>query len=275
MHPYQGFINLFNVALLSFYSMGLHNNRPDTATLLSSAVSVSPSLNLVFEDEFNGTSLDSSKWRVEEGDDPVVSWLYNDPGDVSVTNGFLKLTVEDKSINDLSYATGFVTTADRFSFLYGRVEIVALMPPGQGLWSGLWLLGERCMSHTPICPWPTPGSDEIDIVESKNGDPQHPFLTNHYGSVPGDDQYVSCGREDFSVSDTTTNWHTYAIDWYPGIITWYIDGVQLCQSTVGVPSHPMFLLMEATGGADGEITGLPSSMYIDSVKIWSPNVVNN
>ncbi len=85
MHPYQGFINLFNVALLSFYSMGLYNNRPATATLLSSAVSVSPSLNLVFEDEFNGTSLDSSKWRVEEGDDPVVSWLY-----VTVQGGIKK-----------------------------------------------------------------------------------------------------------------------------------------------------------------------------------------
>ena len=103
---------------------------------------------------------------------------------------------------------------------FGRMEMRAKMPIGQGLWPAFWMLA----SDTSIYgPWAASG--EIDIMEYLGSDPDGIFGTIHYGaSFPGN----VFSSTPFTLANGTFNddFHTFAIEWENGEIRWYVDGVQ-------------------------------------------------
>jgi beta-glucanase (GH16 family) len=140
---------------------------------------------------------------------------------------------------------------------------------GTGTWPGVWLLGANCQQtnvpsadNVPPCNWPEPGSDEIDIAEVFGG------LTTVHQNV-----YSAGSRLSHSASttDVSQNWHVYQLVWTPDSLTWKIDGVTTYSVTSGVPSTPMFLLIEtALGGIAGgtiDDSTLPQTMLIDYVRV--------
>lgn len=149
------------------------------------------------------------------------------------------------------------------------------MAGGRGTWPAVWLLGSNCQQtnvasadNVPPCNRPQPGSDEIDIVEIFGKDSVENGLTAVHQSVhSGDNSPTHIAY----TTDVSQNWHVYQLVWVPGSLTWKIDGVTTYTVTSGVPSTPMFLIIETAlggfGGGSIDNSTLPQTMLVDYVRV--------
>ncbi len=237
---------------------------------------------LILDDEFNQSHLGLQRWTTcywwdnngcTNAGNHELEWYQ--PGNVSVSNGALKLTAEQQPVigsdgNPYPYTSGMVTTGRdtsqvstpvKFQFTYGFTEIRAKIPTGRGLWPAFWLLPAN---NSPI--------PEIDVVEVTGDSPDVAHMSVHYSDQNG--QAIRVGNT-WDKTQLSSGWHTYAIDWEPDHIAWYIDGYQrwrIDQANL-IPSVPMYLLLDlAVGGdwpgfPDGN-TAFPNTFEIDYVRVW-------
>ena len=222
-------------------------------------------------------SFDSFTWAVlsRDGDQSNSEVGCYTPSNVSVGSGMLDIHTQTGSCpppNNFLYTSSMVQW-DTFHYTYGTLEARVKMPGGQGTWPGLWLLGSDCQvsNHTTPdnvlgCNWHHNGSQEIDIAEKLCG---NSCMNEELWADSGNTQ---C-RPD-TLSDVTANWHTYTLVWTPGSLIWKIDGVQTCSATNGVPTTPMFLIVNtAVGGSGGgrvDASTFPQDFQVDYVRITSP-----
>ena len=182
-------------------------------------------LKLVWSDEFDGDSLDYSKWGVEEnafGGGNNELQIYTDrTANVRVENGSLVLEAHnDKAgisgtVRD--YSSGRVRTKHRGDWKYGRIEVRAKLPIGQGIWPAIWMLP----TDNKYGGWAASG--EIDIMEYRGQNPQDVLGTLHYGG--GWPKNTHSGATYTLPSGTfADDFHTFAVDWEEGKIVWLVDG---------------------------------------------------
>ena len=180
---------------------------------------------LVFEDNFDGEALDTSKWNIDEGDGcpDLCGWGNNElqtysADNISVAGGVLR--IEGRQEADSSYTSGRLNTKGKFDFQYGRVEVSARIPSGQGTWPAIWLLHS---DPTIYGPWPLSG--EIDIMEAFNygvGGNQATKSTTHYGlPIP---PFDGTGSTTDLSANADTSFHEYALEWERGRIRFFVDG---------------------------------------------------
>jgi beta-glucanase (GH16 family) len=180
---------------------------------------------LVFEDNFDGNSLDAGKWNIDEGDGcpDLCGWGNNElqvysADNISVAGGVLR--IEGRQEADSSYTSGRLNTRGKFDFQYGRVEVSARIPSGQGTWPAIWLLHSDPSIYGP---WPLSG--EIDIMEAFNygvGGNQSTSSTTHYG-LPTPPFDGTSSTTDLS-ANADTSFHEYALEWEKGRIRFFVDG---------------------------------------------------
>jgi beta-glucanase (GH16 family) len=197
----------------------------------------------------------------------------------SVSNGVMTITAAaataaekatEAAANNgasLPYTSGLLTTDTSFAQTYGLYEITAKLPAGQGLWPALWLLPASGA-------WPP----EIDILEALGNAPNTDYMTLHTGT--GNTTEGSTTQ----VPTATTAFNTYAVDWEPTTITFYVNGQQVFQEATPADMHqPMYLLMNLAVGGTGSWPGPPNSstvfpaqMQISSVEVYaSPNTITD
>jgi beta-glucanase (GH16 family) len=262
------------------------------------AASASPSLRhaaaaadararLLFDDEFDGTLLDWSKWfwcYPYASDDYCTNGQkgirYREeeqyrPTQLLVGGGALQLVALRHSVRrNFPWISGMVTTGGpfrnpphpTFAFLYGYAEMRAKLPAGDGFWPAFWLL-------------PADGSwpPEIDVMEWQGGQPRKVHTTVHFSDRHSRNDSLTAT---FEVRHLTSEYHVYAVDWEPHALTWYVDGVPrfvVPSSEVEgrggtYPRKPMYLLVSlALGGWVGppnRHTPSPASMSVDYVRVW-------
>lgn len=216
---------------------------------------------LAFDDEFDGTSLDTARWSTcylwgcTNFGNGELEWYR--PANVSVSGGVLHLTARrqaDPSPADhgRSYTSGMIQTWGRYGFLYGYVEWRARFPSGRGLWPSLW-------SMPADLTWPP----EIDVAENWGQPLDTVAMTVHYGA----DEQAS---EDFTGPDFAAGYHTFGVDWEPSGLTWYVDGVARAHVAIAI-RRPQFLLADLAVNASPRpdaSTRLPASLSIDWVRVW-------
>ncbi|MEZ5381046.1 MAG: family 16 glycosylhydrolase [Microthrixaceae bacterium] len=187
---------------------------------------------LTFSDEFGGSTLDTSKWTPEHSTygDGNGSIHCNTPDNLSVSGGALVIEGRKEHVRcpnnggrDRDYSTGLVRTRGKFSQAYGRYEIRAKMPVGKGLWTGLWMLSE----HYPFGG--NGQSGEIDIVETLGDQPNKAHTTAHWSYNGCGWGCANSGKSHSLASGDISDWHTYAVEWDPAKITWFIDGIKVYQ----------------------------------------------
>ncbi len=172
------------------------------------------------------------------------------------------------------YTSARLVTAGDLEVTYGRIEARLKLPRGQGLWPAFWLLGNDLAEVS----WPASG--EIDIMEHIGREPNLVHGTIHgpgYSGAEGIGRGTPLpGGEPFA-----DDFHTFAIDWAPGSITWSVDGVpystltpdDLPFGTEWVYDHPFFLILNlAVGGYwpgyPDETTVFPQELVVDHVRIY-------
>jgi beta-glucanase (GH16 family) len=200
---------------------------------------------MLFDDEFNGTALDASKWApywFSEGSIANNTKMLST--NVSESDGNLNLTVKDTT-------GGIVSTnpqgGGHFQFTYGYAEARIYLPTLNNKianWPAWWTDGQN---------WPSDG--EMDIMEGLGGSACYHFHSTAGG--PG-----GCSTGNYS------GWHTYGADWEPGSVTYYYDGEKVGSLTTDITSSPMYLILEnSTGQYSGPIVK-PATMQIDYVRVW-------
>lgn len=241
------------------------------ATQPSQAVPQKPGWTLTFHDEFDGAALDRSKWldRYWHGRTHANHELeYYAPDGCPVSDGQLHLTARPVPNDDrdktkgMPYASGMVCSYGKFAQKYGWFEVRARFPRGKGYWPAFWLLpADR--------RWPP----EIDVLEILGHQPKIVNFTVHFrqeNGRHGEDTHQWTGP------DFSRGFHTFAIDWEPGLIVWYVDGVERARSTRDVPHVPMYVIANLAIGGDwpgnpDAGTEFPQSMDIDYVRVYQKN----
>ena len=198
---------------------------------------------MIFNDEFDGTSLDTSKWSYDEGflldenDINTAGWgnqelEYYTRDNVSVKEGALNINMKKQlkeftQKNDSSkkataqYSSGKITTKDKFSVKYGRVDFRAKMPIGTGVWPAMWMLP----NDSRYGSWPLSG--EIDVFEGRGRTPNMVFGTLHYGAQWPDNINMSDAfniTRDGYKKTGIDDWHVYSVQWDAQNIKIYCDG---------------------------------------------------
>lgn len=186
---------------------------------------------LVWSDEFDGTAINSQNWTHEvncDGGGNQEKQCYTDSGDNSyLADGMLNivaLPAEEGAA--LPYTSARMITRYKADFKYGRVEMRAKVPAGQGSWPAFWMMP----TDEEYGEWPRSG--EIDIFEAVNlgvTDAEGTVESNvhgtlHYGKSWPDN---SSSGQSYSLDDGANpadGFHTYAIEWQEGEIRWYMDG---------------------------------------------------
>lgn len=232
------------------------------AVLTSGCVrSYRPEGDLVFEEEFDGRSLDPALWQSEMawGQYTTGELQRYEPRALQVDDGELRIVASQKPSGDREYASGTITSLGRFEFTYGYVEIRARMPEGQGLWPAFWLAAVDGESRS-----------EIDIVEFLGHEPDTMHMALHFDDEAGEhrEPQVTYRGEDF-----TGGWHTFAVDWTPAAVVWYVDGVERARQTQGVPDEPMYLIANMAVGGEwpgepDETTRFPAVYAIERIRVY-------
>lgn len=254
---------------------------------------------MTWNDEFNGNSIDPTKWTYDIG-----NWIVDGSGN-GVTSGWGnnekeyytnssensyvkagKLVIEAKkeqttdAFGTYDYTSAKLKTKGLFSQTFGRYEIRAKLPVGKGLWPAIWMLPEDDVYGG----WAASG--EIDIMEGWGSKPDTVGGTLHYGGLWPGNKYT--GKSYVFPSTTTVNaFHEYALEWEPGEIRWYVDGVlyqtqnnwYTKDSNGEKFSYPapfdqdfyMILNLAVGGNFDGDPTAdtpFPSKMEVDYVRVY-------
>jgi beta-glucanase (GH16 family) len=245
-----------------------------------------------FDDEFNGTSLDTTKWTPQQtatsgynsGDECYV----DSPNNVSVSGGVLNLTARQEAApftcNDpygsytTPYTSGMVTTDYKFSQTYGLFEVSAKIPAATvaGLQTSLWLWPNNDVAYGPA--WPASG--EIDFAEFYSEYPNLAIPYIHYNAAAPDPNVTN---DNCVISNPATQFHTYGVEWTSTSISMIYDGVT-CLTDYWNPASPLvkpepfnqpffIALTQALGVATNAFnpatTPLPATTQIDWVRAWS------
>jgi beta-glucanase (GH16 family) len=246
---------------------------------------------LAWADEFDGpagTTPDPANWAYEIGDttpDGKNGWgneelqYYTDDPDNAATDGAgnLVITLDEAEAGQECYygpcqfESARLITQNKAEFAYGRIESRLQVPTGgDGLWPAFWSLG------TDITDNPWPGAGEIDVMEYVSRIPNEIFGTIHGPGYNGGGSFS--GIYDFG-ERVDTEFHTFAVEWQPNLITWYVDDIPYHQAEPSdVPGpwvfdKPFFLLLNfAIGGNFGGSVD-PSNIYpqeylIDYVRVY-------
>lgn len=170
------------------------------------------------------------------------------------------------------YTSARITTQNKYSVLYGRIEARIKIPGGQGIWPAFWMLGANLGS----VGWPNSG--EIDIMEVVGSDPNNVHTTLHGPGYSG-----CCGiHSAYNLGQAVSNgYHVFAVDKRQNDIKFFVDGVQVFRVTpANIPAgtqwvfnQPFFMLLNLAVGGNwpgnpDASTPFPAQMLVDYVRVY-------
>lgn len=272
---------------------------------------------LVWSDEFDGTELDRTKWIPEEscwGGGNNERQCYTDrPENIAVEDGNLVLKARKETFTGPArppeiaenpnpqitqeYTSGKVRTRGLHAWKYGRIEVRAKVPAGQGMWPAVWMMS----ADDPYGSWPLSG--EIDILEAVNigstcddceGDvgENRTVSALHYGDPWPDNTHVAHATALPSLALPSDDYHVYAVEWGEGLIRFLVDdrvhftvtpevwftASELAEGNPNAPFDQPFYVMAnlAVGGKwpeESNATGfdentVPNQFSIDWIRVY-------
>ncbi|CAM3404628.1 glycoside hydrolase family 16 protein [Nocardioides dubius] len=234
-----------------------------------------------FVDEFNGTSLDTSKWIPQvygyATGSPEEFACYSDSTDhVAVRDGALQLTLAKHEApstcadgqSQTQYWSGMVSTYERFSQTYGRFEarMRSQATTAPGLHEAFWLY---------VDPRTTNGyTGEIDVVETYSSHPDLAIPYLHYDANP---RSVTSGPNQttaYNCRSTRGSYHTYRLEWTAAKIQIFVDDKLCLTNTSADPAFRqnfMVAFTQALGSVDNApvaTTPYPATMSVDWIRVW-------
>ena len=233
-------------------------------------------MTMVWSDEFSGSALNMGDWTFEEGRGHN-GWGNNElqyyrPNNVTVRDGCLIIEARKESFSGSEYTSSRIITQGKQEFQYGRIDIRAVLPEGQGIWPALWMLG----SNFTTVGWPASG--EIDIMEMIGGAGRENTVhgTIHYDN---NGNYANTG-EHYTLDEGvfSDKFHVFSLIWTESSLEWYVDDVKF--NTIDISAdvfdefrNSFFLIFNvAVGGnwpgSPTDATLFPQRMAVDYVRVF-------
>lgn len=240
-----------------------------------------PGYNLVWADEFDDDTLNLSNWTFEIGDGCPgnCGWGNNElqyyrEENTAFVDGHLIITAKPQQFGSRDFTSSRLVTKGKQQFKFGRIDIRAALPEGQGLWPALWMLG----SNIDAVGWPACG--EIDIMELAGNLPNRVVGTVHYGASVSQHQYNSqplylSGNDNFQDA-----FHVFSILWDVDQIQFLVDDEvyhTITPASLNGAPYPFnknffFIFNVAVGGNfpgnPDSSTPFPQSMIVDYIRVF-------
>jgi len=254
---------LLIIFILTFVSLAISNPLEASDVYEKSKPAKVVGWYLVWSDEFDGDSLDESKWRAEDAALVKNNELqYYTPSDVRVHDGVLTLRSQERAMGGRQYTSGLVETVGKFSQKYGRFEVRAKLPKTKGMWPAHWMMPKTRK-------WPP----EIDIMEMVGHNPYTVYGTLHWGVWPNNRR--SGGK--YPGPDFSEDFHTFAIEWELDEIRWYVDGKKYFSINEHIPKEPFYIILNTAVGGDwpgrpNKKTVFPQYHDIDYVRVYAREI---
>jgi beta-glucanase (GH16 family) len=269
---------------------------------------------LVWSDEFDRSGIDKSKWTQDEdcwgGGNDERQCYTRSPRNSAVVNGSLAITARQERVTGPAlpkhlrptsataaakatrqFSSARLSTRGKAAWRYGKFEVRARLPQGQGTWPAIWMLPE----NENYGPWAASG--EIDILEAVNlGTPCAKCATGREDTILGTLHFGGRwpgnrhkGEEVSFPAVLDGKFHTYALEWHPGRIVWQFDGQTFAERTAsewstsgssrrGAPFDQSFYLVlnlaiggklaESRGIGGVHLDGFPKTLEVDWVRVW-------
>ena len=241
---------------------------------------------LVWSDEFEGAAIDTSYWTYDLGDwgwgnNELQYYTEADTTNARLENGALVIEAR-KAGSGNGWTSARLTTREKLSFLYGKIEFRAKVPSGRGNWAAGWTLGD---DYVDELSWPYCG--EIDILESVGFEMDD--LTGNgkaHASAHSGAYYFKLGNQPTGIIDVenmNNAYHQYSVEWTPGWIKAYVDDSLYItyddtSTDLSWPfDRPQNIILNLAmgggwGGAHGVDENLTSQkMIIDYVRVYERN----
>ncbi len=255
------------------------NDDPDTTTVVVNIPTSGyttpdnyPNMDLIWQDEFDATEVNLSDWTFEIGTGNS-GWGNNElqfykKENTFIVDGHLVIEAREETVG-APYTSSRMITKDKFDFKYGRVDIRAALPTGQGVWPALWMLG----SNFSTVGWPECG--EIDIMEIVGHEPNKLHGTAHWSNAGS---HASNGGSINASSSLHNEFHVYSITWNDTQIKWFLDDVQyhvlnISSSELSEFQNNFFFIFNvAVGGnwpgSPDSTTEFPQRMIVDYIRVF-------
>ena len=249
-----------------------------TTHSMNKVVNAAPttSSTLVWSDEFNGNSIDTSKWGYEIGTgsngwgNNEQQYYTNRTDNAYVSGGALHIRAKRESYGGRNYTSARLNTNGKFTFTYGYVEARLALPSNQGIWPAFWMLGANIGS----VGWPSCG--EIDIMEAINAE-NKTYGTCHW-NANGHAEYGK-PTSNFDI----TQYHTYGLQWDNQYIRFFVDGNKFYEMYIANNTgdtdefhRPFYLLLNVAVGGNWpgfsiNDSAFPQEMKVDYVRVYQEN----
>jgi beta-glucanase (GH16 family) len=231
----------------------------------------------LWNDEFNGTSLDAATWTRETGGG---GWgnnelqYYTDRTDNAfVSNGNLTIEAKKENFDTRQYTSARLITKGKKDFTFGRVDIRAKLPKGKGIWPALWMLGK----NIDQVKWPNCG--ELDIMEVIGSIPNRVHGTVHYGPQGASSSTQKTGTYTLPSGDFSDKFNVYSLIWTLDNMEILVNDISFFKTnrtTIGsiYPfNEPFFMIFNvAVGGnwpgSPDATTVFPQQMTVDYIRVF-------
>ena len=237
---------------------------------------------LVWQDEFDSTALDTTKWTAYVGDgcpeicgfgNNELQYYTDQPDNINLAHGILTITAVADSFKTRAYSSAKLVTKGKGDWKYGRMEVKARIPQGRGNWPAIWMLP----TENTYGGWPRSG--EIDIMEhvgygqgNMHGTVHTESFNHRKGTQKGDS---------VQIEDISNKFHVYAIEWTNDKIDFFMDDEKYhtFENTGNGPNdwpfdQPFYMILNlAIGGDWGGKMGIandifPNRLEIDYVRVY-------
>ena len=236
---------------------------------------------LVWQDEFSDHQVDPAKWEFEVnaqggGNNERQYYVTNN---ARVQDGCLFIEARQGAYTGpegtREFTSSRLRTKGRGDWKYGRFEIRAKLPTGQGYWPAIWMLP----TDNVYGGWPHSG--EIDILELLGHQPNVAHGTLHYANPERHHTYRGTNTT-LAVGTFAAAFHVFRLDWEPDAMHWYVDNQHFLTQThwtSGTNSFPApfdqrfhLILNLAVGGnwpgKPDPSTIFPQAMIVDYVRVY-------
>ncbi len=234
---------------------------------------------LAWADEFNGAKINTADWGYDIGGsgwgNNESQYYTNDPKNSYLKNGKLVIEAIKEKVGGKEYSSARMVTKGKKEFMFGRIDMRAKLPIGQGIWPALWMLG----ANIDQIGWPA--CDEIDIMEYLGHDPFTSYGTIHWGPKGATTSNNTQGVYKLTNGKTFADeFHVFSLDWEKDKLSILVDDKVIFTTTAAklgagnyIFNNPNFLIFNVAVGGNwpgypNASTVFPQRMEVDYVRVF-------